>query len=134
MPFPTSSGAPRGRALKAIRNVIQTRQVPTTISRPTTTTGNLDQQQTTLTDHTERLWVFDPQSNVTEVAAGERVQGDLNALARDGIDVRKDDRLTHGGVEYEVDTVVGFPEDAEADGTDHDEDTAYFHITLRRRN
>lgn len=128
-----SSGTPRGRGLGAITKVMRGRLQATTISRPSETLGDLDQTETTTSTHQEDLWVFDPMKSVGETVAGERLTGDLAALGLDGIDVAKDDRITHGGVEYEVDTVTGYPSDADADGTTHG-NTRYFTISLVRRD
>lgn len=133
MTHPLAGGVPRGRALGAIRNIIEGHQEQVTVTSVTTSKGALDQETETTTTRTERLWLFDPRKSVQEVAGGERVQGDLSALGKDGIQVEKGERLTHGGVEYEVDTVTGFPEDESADGTTHD-NVEYFRIELVRRS
>jgi len=80
------------------------------------------------------LWLFAPQDSVADEIAGERVNGSLGGLTTaDGdVDVQKNDRVTHGGVEYEVDTVIGHPEDAPADGT-ATPDTDFFIISFVRR-
>lgn len=80
------------------------------------------------------MWLFDPRESVADEIAGERVNGSLGALttATSDVDVAKNDRVTHGGVEYEVDTVVGHPEDANADGTASPE-ADFFIISLVRR-
>lgn len=93
----------------------------------------MGQQEETTVNHTEDLWLFSPDEAVGEVAAGERINGDLMALGLDGIDIEKDDRITHGGVEYEVDTVIGRPQDNNAGGSTHT-DTNYFVISLVRRS
>lgn len=126
-----AGGAPRGRALGAITKIIGSRTSATTITRPTTTTDSLDQKTETTTTHTEDLWITEPSKVQTEVSTGERLDADLMALGIDGIDVQQDDRIDHGGVTYEVDTVIGVPEDNDADGTAHSE-TEYFRAMLER--
>lgn len=112
-----SSGLPRAKGLAGISRVVRARASATTVSRPTRTKGTLDETTDTTADHTEQLWLFEPQEAVAQEAVGERVNGALGGLAvADGtVDIDKDDRVTHGGVVYEVDTIVGHPEDDNAD-------------------
>lgn len=121
-----SSGIPRGRAFGAITKIISARSDAKTVKRPTESIGSLGETKETTGEHTEHLWLFSPDENRVQSVAGERLTGDLAALAvADGsTDVKPDDRITHGGVEYEVDTVVGQP---------NDEDTNYWTISLIRR-
>lgn len=123
-----SSGIPRGRGLRGITRIAAARATATTITRPTTSTDSLDSTQETTAEHTERVWLFSPDENSIEVSAGERVTGDLNGLAVEPedatVDIQKGDRITHGGVEYEVDTVEGRPDDNQTD---------YWSITFIRR-
>lgn len=122
-----SSGIPRGRGLRGITRIISARTTPTTITRPNEQKGSLDQTEEFTSTHQEDLWVFAPNEQRIQSLAGERLTGDLAALAiADGtVDVQPDDRLTHGGVEYEVDSVEGRPDDAETD---------YWTISLIRRH
>lgn len=117
-----SSGIPRRRAIGGITRVIGTRAAPTTITRVSTTTGSLDETVETTDEHTESIWVFSPRENVADEITGEHLDGGLGGLiVADGtVDIQHNDRLTHGGVSYEVDTVVGHPNDGEADGTQSD--------------
>jgi hypothetical protein len=105
-----------------------------TIDRPTESVGSLDEVQTTTDEHTEQMWVFEPRENVAQELAGERIEGSLGGLSTaDGtVDVQHNDRLVHGGVEYEVDTVVGHPDDADADGT-ASPDTDFWVVSFVRR-
>lgn len=127
-----SSGIPRSVGVHGITRIIGARTSATTINRPTESLNDLGETETTTSDHTEDLWLFEPQEAATEIPAGEHVTGQLAALGLDGIDVQREDRITHGGAEYEVDTVIGQPEDNDADGTTHT-DTAYFVVNLVRR-
>jgi len=115
-----STGLPRQKGLGGLTRVIRARTRSVTVTRQTESTGSLDQQTTTSSsDHTESIWLFEPRESVAQELAGEQVSGGLGGLAvADGtVDVQHDDRITHGGVTYEVDTVVGHPEDDDADGT-----------------
>ena len=117
-----SSGIPRRKGLGAISTIIGARSRPVTLVRPTTTTNALDETVETTTEHVESMWVFEPRQNVSAEITGEHLEGGLGGLVvSDGtIDIQHNDRLTHGGVEYEVDTVVGHPNDGAADGTPSD--------------
>jgi len=114
-----STGFQRPTAMAGMITVVTARTAPQTVSRVTESTGTLDEVTTTTTDHTEDLWVYEPRERIAEELTGERVQGSLAAIAvADGtVDLEVNDRLTYGGIEYEVDTVVGHPEDDQADGT-----------------
>lgn len=122
-----SSGIPRQRGLRGITAIIRSRTKSTTVTRVTETTGALDQAEETKSEHSESLWLFEPEEARSRVPEGERIDGDLGALAiADGtVDIQNGDRLTHGGVEYEVDTVVGRPDDGSTD---------YWAINLVRRH
>jgi hypothetical protein len=129
-----STGIPRRRGLGGISRVIRSRQRRVTVQRPTETTGSLGETQTTTTEHTESLWLFEPRETVAQELAGERIDGSLGGLAAaDGsVDMEHNDRIVHGGVEYEVDTVVGHPDDGDADGTPS-EDTDFWMVSFVRR-
>jgi len=113
-----STGIPRGKALGGITKIIAARTSPKTIKRPTETVGSLGETQEQLQeDHIEDLWLFRPEENRVQSVAGERITGDLGGLTlSDGrTDVKKDDVILHGGVEYEVDTVEGLPDEDDPD-------------------
>jgi hypothetical protein len=129
-----SSGIPRRRGLGGISRIIRSRQRRVTVQRPTETQGSLDETQTDTNEHTESLWLFEPRENVGKELAGKQVDGSLGGLAAaDGsVDVALNDRIVYGGVKYEVDTVVGHPDDADADGTPSP-DTDFWVISFVRR-
>lgn len=129
-----STGLPRRTGIAGITRVVRARTSATTVSRVSTSKDSLDQTTTTTSDHTEDLWLFEPRESVAEELVGERVNGGLGGLAvADGtVDIQRDDRITHGGVEYEVDTIVGHPEDGDADGTTSSE-TDFWLVTFVRR-
>lgn len=129
-----SSGLPTGRLQQGITRIIRARARSTVVSRPTTTTGSLDQEQETTTDHIVNMWLYEPTERRANELAGERVDGDLGGLAvADGtVDLEHNDRVTHGGVEYEVDTVVGHPEDDVPDATPSP-DTDFWVVNMVRR-
>lgn len=110
-----SSGIPRRKLLSGIVNVTAARATSTVITRPSTSKGSLDETVETTTEHTEQLWVFDPNETSVGTLGGERQVGDLEALGVEpdtgSLNVQNGDRITHGGVEYEVETVVGAPDD-----------------------
>lgn len=129
-----STGLPNTPGIAGLTRVIRARTRSVTLSRVSETKGSLDQVETTTSDHTEQIWLYEPRENVAEEIAGERLEGGLGGLvvADDTVDVQKDDRIQHGGVEYEVDTVVGHPEDGAADGTQSPE-TDFWMISFTRR-
>lgn len=129
-----SSGIPRDKAIGGLGAILRGRTAPKTVTRPTKSTGSLDQTTETTASHTESLYLFRPQEAVADTMAGERITGDLGGLAiADGtVDLSKDDRVTYGGVEYELDTIVGVPEDDEPDGTDSP-NTDYWRLSFVRR-
>lgn len=114
--------------------IIRSRARSVTVSRPTKQKNSLDGTTESLAEHTENIWLFEPREQVANELAGERVTGSLGGLvvADRAVDIQKDDRITHGGVEYEVDTVVGHPEDDPADGTMSVE-TDFFIVDFVRR-
>jgi hypothetical protein len=114
--------------------IIRSRSRSVTVSRPTTTQNSLDTSEETLSEHVEEMWLFQPREGVGQEFAGERITGSLGALvvAERAVDIQHNDRITHGGVEYEVDTIVGHPEDAPADGS-RSPDTDFFVVDLVRR-
>jgi hypothetical protein len=128
-----SSGFTRRTGIAGITKVIRARTSATTVTRVTQSTGSLDEQTETTSDHQEDIWLFEPRESVAEEVAGERINGSLGGLAvADTLDVQHNDRITHGGVDYEVDTVVGHPEDDDADGTTSP-DTDFWIIDMVRR-
>lgn len=129
-----STGIPRDKGLAGMTRIVRARTRAVTVSRVTETQGTLDETTTTTDDHTESLWLFEPRESVAEEVAGERVNGSLGGLAvADGtVDIEHNDRVTHGGVEYEVDTIVGHPEDDSADGA-VSSDTDFWIIDFVRR-
>jgi hypothetical protein len=80
------------------------------------------------------MWLFQPREGVGQEFAGERVTGSLGALvvADRGVDIQHNDRITHGGVKYEVDTIVGHPKDDNPDGG-RTRDTDFFLLSFVRR-
>lgn len=130
-----SSGLPTGRLRAGMTRIIRSRARSVTIKRPTKTKNSLDDTVETIDEHIENIWLFQPQENISQELTGERINGSLGGLlvAERGVNVQKDDRVVHGGIEYEVDTVVGHPEDTNADGGRVD-GTDFFVISFVRRN
>mgnify|MGYP000238093105 CR=1 FL=1 len=130
-----SSGIPRRRGLGGISRIIGARTTSKVIKRYGETTNSLGESTSGLLDeHTERLWLFEPSEGIGTEVVGERLDGALNGLCvADGtVDLEHNDRVVHGGVEYEIDTIVGHPNDDEPDGTDS-ENTDFWVITFERR-
>jgi hypothetical protein len=125
---------PHRRGLSGIRRIISEHTQPVSVGRITETTGPLDETVTSQNDHTESLWLFNPDESVAQEITGEQLVGQLGGLAvADGtVDLEHNDRITYGGVEYEVDTVVGIKNDDAADGT-ASPDTDFWVISFVRR-
>jgi hypothetical protein len=130
-----STGIPRSKGLLGIRRIIGSRTRSVTVKRPSTSTGSLGETNTDSTnDHTEYIWLFEPNESISSELTGERLDGSLGGLvvADGSVDIEHNDRVVHGGVEYEVDTIVGHPNDDEPDGTDSP-NTDFWMITFNRR-
>lgn len=110
-----SSGNPRSTGISGLTRIIRSRTSSVTVKRPTETKDSLDATTETTSDHSESIWLYEPRESVANEMLGERVEGSLGGLAiADGtVDIEKGDRVTYGGVEYEVDTIVGHPEDGQ---------------------
>jgi hypothetical protein len=129
-----SSGIPRQKGVFGITRIIRARARAKTFERVTTSQGTLDETTTSTSEYSVDVWLFEPRENIAEELAGERINGSLGGLvvADDTIDIDRDDRITYGGVEYEVDTIVGHPEDGDADGT-ASPDTEFWLLSFVRR-
>lgn len=129
-----SSGIPRRRALQGMTRIIGGRTQRVTVERVSETKGSLDETQTTTDEHIEDIWLYQPRESVATELAGERIDGSLGGLViSDGrVDIQHNDRITHGGVEYEVDTIVGKPSDGSPDGAPSP-DTDFWIISFVRR-
>lgn len=129
-----STGLPRRHGLAGLTRVIGARTTAVSVTRPTTSTGDLDQTQESLSGHTESMWLFEPFESIAQEITGERLSGALGGLlVADGtVDLQTNDRIAHGGVEYEIDTIVGHPDDDDTDGTDSP-DTNFWLVNFTRR-
>lgn len=127
-----SSGLPRQKGIGGITRIVRARTSSVTVSRPTESSGTLDEKTTTTSGHPEDMWLFEPRETVANELVGERVEGGLGGLVvADGtVDIQKDDRVTHGGVTYEVDTIVGHPEDGDPGSSP---DTDFWVVSFVRR-
>jgi hypothetical protein len=106
-----STGLPTQKAHSGMRRIISARSEPLVVTRPTTTVNSLDETVETTNEHTETVWLYEPQERRAAQQTGERVTGALGGLAvADGtFDMERGDRVTHGGVEYEADAIVAQP-------------------------
>lgn len=96
-----------------------------TVTRVTETVNDAGETVTTESTHTVSLWCFEPRNVTAEFSSGEHTSGSLQALSNPSEDITFDDRLTHGGVEYDVDDVSMYP-DAKS--------PVYRRLTLVRRD
>jgi hypothetical protein len=107
-----------------MRRIVTSRASSTTFTRPTVGTGSLGETTETTSQYTEQAWLYNPRERTTQADAGERILGDMRALVvadsdydpdTDEPPVQKDDRTTHGGIEYEVLTVTAHPDEQDPD-------------------
>jgi hypothetical protein len=110
-----STGLPRGPGLAGITRVIRARVSSQTVTRVTESQGSLDESTETTSDHSEDIWLFRPNESIAEEVTGDRINGSLGGLvlADGSVDLQHRDRVSYGGAEYEVDTIVGHPEDGD---------------------
>jgi len=127
-----SSGIPRSAAIAGHTRVIRARSRDVTVSRPTKTTNELDEVTETTTERTASIWLFQPRESIADEIAGERIDGGIGGLvvSDKSVDLQKGDVVTYGGVEYELDTIVGHPEDGEPGNAP---DTAFWMLDFERR-
>jgi hypothetical protein len=98
---------------EALRQVVRQRSRPYDLERPTQHAAarfgeSEDVSTTTITD--VDIWVYDPQEVNVDTEFGDRLSGDLQALALPNADVEVHDRLTHGVDSYEVERVMHLPD------------------------
>lgn len=131
-----SSGLPTGRGISHITQIIRQRTSATTVTRATKTRNDLDGTDETTSEHTEDMWLFAPNESTPTEITGYEVNGSLGGLlvADGGEDLAIEDRIVHGGVEYEVDSVVGHPNDESPDGSSDYPDVDFWVIDFTRRN
>lgn len=129
-----STGISTRQSRHAMSRLIRQRAQSVTINRPVRMTNALDDTDETIDEHTESMWLFDARESIADEIGGDRINGGLGGLVVAGraVDLDKDDRITHGGVEYEIDTIVGQPVDDDPDGTCSPETTFYIVNFVRR--
>lgn len=74
-----------------------------TITRVTETTNDAGEIVDSEQEHQRTLWGFEPIETTVQSRSGERSTGAIQALAQPSEDIQLDDRITHDGIEYEVD-------------------------------
>lgn len=103
---------PRSRAHGTMRTIVRQRSTLYDITRPsqgqTGRFGESDETTTTITDVS--LWLFEPNEVNIDTEHGDRLGGDLQALALPAADVAVHDRLDHGGDSYEVERIMHLPD------------------------
>lgn len=96
-----------------------------TVTRVTETVNDVGEIVESESTHTVNLWCYSPRNVTSQLISGEHTSGDLQGLVKPSEDITFDDRLTHGGVEYEVDDVTVFPDETQP---------IYHKLTLVRRD
>lgn len=127
-----STGISRDTGVSGITRIVRTRTRAITVTRVSTSKGSLDETTETTSEHSESVWLFEPRESSAEELAGERINGALGGLviADGSVDLQRDDRVTYGGVEYEIDTIIGQPVDGEPGNSP---DTDYWVVSFVRR-
>lgn len=119
-----STGISRDLHYSKMRTIVAARSISVVFTRPTVSTGTLDETTETTSEFTEQVWVYNPRERTTQADAGERILGDMRGLMvadtaydpnTDSPPIEKSDRITHGGVDYEVLTVTGLPDEQDPD-------------------
>lgn len=104
---------PRRGGFEKLRTVVRMRQSSYDLDRPSDSHdgrfGSNDSGSSTVSG--VEMWVYSPNENNLDTPYGDRIGGSLQALALPGIDVKIDDRLTHGAQTYEVDAYEQLPND-----------------------
>lgn len=98
---------------ESLRQVVRQRSQPYDIERPTqdaTARFGESEDVSTTTISGVDMWVYDPQEVNLDTEFGDRLGGDLQALALPSADVQVHDRITHGIDAYEVERVMHLPD------------------------
>jgi hypothetical protein len=103
---------PNTRARGVMQTVVCKRASDYDLTRPTTTESGRfgESSETTTTVSDVSLWVYRPDELNDDTEYGDRLTGDLNALAQPEADIQVQDRLTHGVDEYEVKELMHLPD------------------------
>lgn len=104
---------PRGGGYKALKRVVRMRSSTYDLARPTIDSGGGrfgESSESTTTVAGVSMWLHDPEEIDQDTEYGDRLGGDLQGLAHPSADIQVDDRLTHGGDEYEVSRIMHLPD------------------------
>lgn len=100
------------RPVKHYYRLINQRAMSYDIARVTGETVNdVGETVEETNEFTESLWCFTPRNTTEQVMSGERTRGKLQGLAIHSADLMMDDRLTHGGAEYEISNMTMMPDE-----------------------
>lgn len=129
-----STGLNTNPLVGAITKVIAARSRTYQVRRPTEHVGSLDEVTDTTTEHPEYIYLFESSEQVSDEITGARVDGDLGGLvvADGAVDIQYGDYVDYGGITYQVETVVGMPDDSDMDATVDSERTRYWNLGLVR--
>lgn len=104
---------PRGGGYKALKRVVRMRSSTYDLTRPSVDSGGGRFGESTETETTVAsvsMWLHEPNEIEQDTEYGDRLGGDLQGLAHPSADIQTDDRLTHGGDEYEVSRIMHLPD------------------------
>lgn len=76
-----------------------------------TTTNDVGEPVPDTTEFDVNVWCYTPRGRTAEWMSGDHTTGVLQAMSNADVDLQYDDRLTHDGVEYEVDEIITYPDE-----------------------
>lgn len=110
-----STGIPRRRVHGHLTSIIDARAESVVVTSVVETTNSLDEVVEQTSEHTEQMWLTDASEGRASELAGEYSTGTLVGLAAaDGaVSASVGDTVTYGGVEHEITSIVGKPNDGD---------------------
>jgi hypothetical protein len=101
---------PTSRAYKLLRQVVREHLVEHSVVRTTHAAGRFGEDEETESTITVEAWLHQPTEINVDTPYGDRLGGDLEALALPSADVEVGDEYPHGGETYEVQRIQHLPD------------------------
>lgn len=103
---------PRSPVNGALRTVVRRRASSYDVTRPDQDSSGRfgENAESTTTVSGVSAWVFEPTEVNVDTEYGDRLGGDMQALAMPSADVQVHDRFTHGSDTYEVERIMHLPD------------------------
>ena len=102
-----SGRLPRG----PLRQQVRAASVPVTTSRDNDTNATYGTSDAYTTVGTRSVLLFSPDERQRETVAGDEQRADLAGMMLPDVDVLVGDRIEYGDAVYEVNAIVGVPDD-----------------------